>query len=76
MSGILITPGEPEPYGEWGCHRCMPWEAGDRDLLPTTAEKRAREHAGQSGHDVFVVTGTTRALHARNTTEPLFGDAA
>ena len=61
---VQIIPGEVEPYGEWGCHSCSPSLAGARDLLPASAERKAREHLQTTGHDVFVVSGTAQALRA------------
>jgi len=70
MNGFLISPSGRAPYGEWGCHTCLPWEAGARNLAPAAAQQQAREHLEQSGHDVFTVTGASEILHAVRTGVP------
>lgn len=60
MTAFTTVPGPPEPYGEWACLTCLPWEAGARDLAPETAQRQAREHAEQNGHGVSVITGTAQ----------------
>lgn len=55
----VMTPGEWVPYTAWGCHSCS---AGEEGGLPK--EAAARAHGEQTGHDVFVVEGRSRALHA------------
>lgn len=61
---VLFTTGPIEEYGEWGCHVCLSSFAGERDLSHASAYQGARKHLEATGHDVFIVQGTARALHA------------
>jgi hypothetical protein len=66
----LVSPSGRAPYGEWGCHACLPWEAGATGLPPAEAQRQAREHLGVCGHDVYVTTGSREVLHAVRTEAP------